>query len=97
MMLVLARSNGMRSNTLVELHMSNEMRSNLVEHVGSKFVIPFLESKQHCASPQVFGQASLKSKNRSEIVAIFPKFSYFDTIQSEIFTGRPEDVPLFSI
>ena len=35
----------MRLTTVVELHRSNELRSNLVEHVGSKF-IKFLESKQ---------------------------------------------------
>ena len=35
------RSNRMRSTTLVELHRLNELRSTLVKHVGSKFVIPF--------------------------------------------------------
>ena len=52
------RSNGMRLTTLVELHRSNELRSNLVEHVGSKFVKPFFESKQQCASTHSFVQAN---------------------------------------
>ena len=76
----------MSLTTLVELHRSDELRSNLVEHFGSKFFTPFLESKQHCASSQVFGQSNLLLVSiRSETVAIFPEFSQFDTTQSIYF------------
>ena len=75
----------MRLTTLVELLSSNKLSSNLLEHVGSKFVIPFLESEQHCALSACFWLEEFKVKNSIRGSRYSSKFSQFDTIQSIYF------------